>query len=87
MMVKLRNMRKSPIIGTVIAKPKKDDDGPRDTGARDAFIEQGEIGDFDGDNPGIQIYAMAGHLEPTTKAGREWLDALRKKRDEWAGEA
>ncbi len=70
--VKLRATR-------VVVRPegKKRLDGGQTT--RPAMSKAGDVAEYNGDNPAIQIYALGGVLEPVGNDATSWLAKLRAK--------
>jgi hypothetical protein len=72
--MRLKNMRKGPIVGVDLQK--RDDDEIVNLGSQTRFVESGEVGIFDPDSRAVKIYAKAGYLKPVDADGKKWLAGL-----------
>ena len=69
--IKLRNASKAPIVDS---RPI-----PREgthPGAKQSVVSPGTVGEFDGDNPSIRIYAQGGVLVPSDAVSKKWAAEL-----------
>jgi hypothetical protein len=72
--MRLKNMRKGPIVGVDLQK--RDDDEIVNLGSQTRFVQPGQTGEFDPKSRAVRIYAKNGYLKPIDKDGQKWLESL-----------